>query len=525
MLRIMKKKLVTSGLALWMLLARNSGPQEQMIHKMATNAPISLEDTVNNEEPNLLFNDIHLDAELDPMVDLYTKVFTTDNAIIYNAKSYKILKEIPVKKGKNLLTTPDSLANVVQEKKKLEQELVRKKEIKYGQLEFRVGQKSNIEENINKLSPWLGHIRKEFEYHGISKNALAIFILESCLNPNAVSPVKAVGIGQFMKDTARNFMMMNSSVDERLDPIYGARATARNLALHFVRYGREEPAIGAHHTGIGNYDKAIIWALKNMNNADDQELFKKIILDFTKKKDIRGSFGDASKKYVPLYKGAENSLLQVYAGYFNSPELEFDMVKINNEPKRNITIMQVIKELGISKEDLSWLNPSLLYLRKADPDAAKYMRKVRPKGISQTIPAGFWLRLPVDKASEFVSKFSQKAGSITTDYYRRNNNIQIPQDTSQGDLLYRKIIEIRKSGKFSDIRLKDLEAVRNAYWTEMELHKNNSACKILIGNKLAIVENDIRQYQDQNEKNRGISYFDKLEIFSDKIREKAENSR
>ena len=66
-----------------------------------------------------------------------------------------------------------------------------------------------------------------FESYGIPTELKYMAVIESALNPRAVSRVGATGMWQFMYGTARMYdLTINSYVDERRDPIKSAHAAA-----------------------------------------------------------------------------------------------------------------------------------------------------------------------------------------------------------------------------------------------------------------------------------------------------------
>ena len=72
-------------------------------------------------------------------------------------------------------------------------------------------------------------------------------IIESALNPKAVSRVGATGLWQFMLTTGRQYgLEVNSLVDERRDPIKASYAAARYLRGIDALVGRQHPGARRH---------------------------------------------------------------------------------------------------------------------------------------------------------------------------------------------------------------------------------------------------------------------------------------
>jgi membrane-bound lytic murein transglycosylase D len=84
-------------------------------------------------------------------------------------------------------------------------------------------------------------------------------IIESALNPKAVSRANAKGLWQFMFSTAKIYgLKSNNYIDERFDPIKSTKAAVRYLADLYKLFGKWELAIAAYNCGPGNVKKAIV---------------------------------------------------------------------------------------------------------------------------------------------------------------------------------------------------------------------------------------------------------------------------
>ncbi len=94
--------------------------------------------------------------------------------------------------------------------------------------------------------------------YGMPEELKYMAVIESALNPVAVSRAGAKGMWQFMYTTAKNYgLVINSYVDERLDPFKAADAAARYMYDSYKIFGDWNLAISSYNCGAGNVNKAV----------------------------------------------------------------------------------------------------------------------------------------------------------------------------------------------------------------------------------------------------------------------------
>ncbi len=97
-----------------------------------------------------------------------------------------------------------------------------------------------------------------FDLYGVPYEIKYLSVIESALNPRAVSRVGAVGAWQFMYSTGKAYgLTINSLVDQRRDPIAATHAAAKFLADLYDIYHDWTLALAAYNCGPGNVNKAI----------------------------------------------------------------------------------------------------------------------------------------------------------------------------------------------------------------------------------------------------------------------------
>src|SRR5574344_1422040 len=96
------------------------------------------------------------------------------------------------------------------------------------------------------------------ETYGLPLELKYLPVIESALNPTAVSRVGATGLWQFMLTTGKQYgLNVNSLVDERRDPLKSSYAAAHYLRDFYKLYGDWNLVIAAYHCGEAKISKAM----------------------------------------------------------------------------------------------------------------------------------------------------------------------------------------------------------------------------------------------------------------------------
>lgn len=98
--------------------------------------------------------------------------------------------------------------------------------------------------------------REVFREAGLPEDLAYLPHVESSFQNHAASSAGAVGMWQFMPDTARRHMMLNAAVDERRDPVASAQGAARYLSNAYERLGSWPLAVTSYNHGVGGMARA-----------------------------------------------------------------------------------------------------------------------------------------------------------------------------------------------------------------------------------------------------------------------------
>lgn len=196
-------------------------------------------------------------------------------------------------------------------------------------------------------------------------------VVESALNPKAVSKMGATGLWQFMYGTGKQYALkIDSYVDERSDALKATAAASDYMTRMFNVFNDWELVLASYNSGPGNVTKAIRRSGGKTNYWD-----------------IRNHLPKETQGYVPAFY-ATMYLFEYHKEHGINPEravvknFETDTIAIKNQ----MSFKQIADLLDMPQSQIQLLNPS-------------YKLNVVPYYQGEQ----HFLRLPKDKIATFVS--------------------------------------------------------------------------------------------------------------------------
>lgn len=196
-------------------------------------------------------------------------------------------------------------------------------------------------------------IEQVLDEHGLPDELKYLAVVESALNPVAISRVGACGLWQFMLPTGKIYgLEINSLVDERRDPVKATHAACRYFKDMYNIYEDWNLVLASYNCGPGNVNKAI-------RRAGGKT-------DFW---DIYPYLPKETRSYVPLFIAA-NYIMNYYCEHNLCPvqtslPMATDTIMVN----KMLHFEQVTELMNIDVDLIRALNPQ--YKRDIIPGNSK----------------------------------------------------------------------------------------------------------------------------------------------------------
>ncbi len=229
--------------------------------------------------------------------------------------------------------------------------------------------REKVEKMLGLAKYYFPIFERVFDQYELPLELKYMAIIESALNPRAVSRAGATGMWQFMYNTGKVYgLTINSFVDQRRDPLKSTYAAARYLRDLYNIFGEWDLAIAAYNCGPRNVSKAIYRAGGRRNFWD---------IYYHLPYETRGYYpAFIAATYVMHYHQDHNLRARPIDTPFATDTLQI---------KRKLHLKQIAQVLNIPLKQIQQLNP-------------QYRENIIPATSSD-----FTLRLPMNKTGQFIN--------------------------------------------------------------------------------------------------------------------------
>ena len=205
---------------------------------------------------------------------------------------------------------------------------------------------------LGRMHIYFPIFEKYFKKYNIPDEIKYLSIVESGLNPKAVSRVGAVGLWQCMPGTARMYgLNIDWYIDERMDPVKSTEAACKYMRSLYDYFNDWELVMAAYNAGPGNVRRAI---RRSGNKKKFWEIYRYLPRETRSYVPQFMAF-----KYLVNYAEDHNFYVDDYKEYL--PETDTLMVK-------DFLYMKTFADLtNVCVEDLERMNP--MVRRRAFPES------------------------------------------------------------------------------------------------------------------------------------------------------------
>lgn len=216
-----------------------------------------------------------------------------------------------------------------------------------------------VQHLVGKAQYYFPMIEEIFDSYNLPLELKYLAIIESALNPTAVSRAGATGLWQFMYSTGKNLgLEINSVVDERCDPVKATHTAAIYLNNLYSIYQDWALALAAYNCGPGTVNRAVRRANGSKNYWEVSKYLPR-----------------ETQRYVPAFIGV-TYVMNYYSEHKISP-IKHDLPVFTDTVMLSTptNFQQVAGVLNISEELVEKLNPQ--YKKGVIPGSAEHAYALR----------------------------------------------------------------------------------------------------------------------------------------------------
>jgi membrane-bound lytic murein transglycosylase D len=277
------------------------------------------------------------------------------------------------------------------------------------------------------------------------------------MNPNAVSPVGATGLWQFMYGTGKMFgLNVTSYVDDRREPYKATEAACQYFKFLYDMFHDWQLVLAAYNSGPGNVNKAIrrsggrtnFWEIKPFLPKETQGYVPAFI----------------AVAYVMNYTKEHN----LYPIKPKTTYYQVDTVKTREQ----VSFRQIAEVLSVPMEDIEYLNP--MYKHRLIPNSDQ----------------GNTLVLPIDKIGAFITNESSIYAYKSEQEKLKDEMAFMARKTVYKDVL--KVHKVRRGESLASIARKyDCTSAQLKKWNHLKSGKVPTGKRINVYVKVASYEESL----------------------------------
>lgn len=226
---------------------------------------------------------------------------------------------------------------------------------------YTVKKRQHTEAMLGRTTMYFPMFEKYLSEKNLPVDLKYLSVVESALNPKAVSRSGAVGLWQFMPPTGREQgLKINSTVDERKDPHKSTKAAMKYLERQYKKYNNWELALAAYNGGPGRVNRAI-------KRGRSKNFWR-----------IQRYLPKETRNYVPAFIAA-TYILNYYTAHNlvpQYPDIDLQLTELIKIYKK-ISFYEIEQMTGAPMHIIETLNPS--YKKKYIPNNRKGNNLVLPQ--------------------------------------------------------------------------------------------------------------------------------------------------
>lgn len=336
-------------------------------------------------------------------------------------------------------------------------------------IDIYVKRKSMYADMLGMSNYYFPIFEKALKAHNIPTELKYLPIVESSMNPHAISRVGATGMWQFMFGTAKDYgLNMDNFVDERKDPIQASYAAAAYFRDAYNELGDWLLAIAAYNCGKGNVTRA-------MQKAGSRDFWQ-----------IRNYLPKETRNYVPAFIAAVYVMKYAKTHQIVPNTAKFSFQTDTVHVKNFVALADVAKSVNHTEETLIALNPS-------------YKKKI----VNGTAVAPKRIVIPTPEHQYFEQLFDVLNNDVETDMV-----VTLATTDDARDLRKSKKAIVRRQEVNNEVIIHNvlpkqtLTAIANKYQVEVQDLKvwnklvgthiiPGQKLKILVGKKAKAIEKNI----------------------------------